>query len=177
MSCTQTLSDINVNCGSNRGGIREVMAQNRSAITGITLTDGVVTAFTMATGAPQAAKFMFKPQSSVLNSTWNIDEAAGSKGVSSELQMRFSKMETAKRTSIVAMANAEMYVIVKDVNGKYWLLGYDDPVTLTAGGGTSGTTFTDTNEYTVTLGDQSEALPYEVSASAVETFFNEQVTP
>lgn len=174
MSCTQTLSNIDVNCGSNRGGIREVMLQNRNAIATITITDGKVSAFTLAASAPQAAKFLFKSQSSSMTSTMNIDNAAGTRGVTTEVAMRFSKMETAKRTSIMAVAYADTYAIVKDSNGKYWLLGYDDPVTVTAGGGASGTTFADANEYTLTLGDESEELPYEVAASAVETFFNEQ---
>ena len=174
MSCTQTLSNIDVNCGSNRGGIREVMLQNRANITQIELTDGLVTKFILADRAPEAARFLFKPQSSYLNSTWNIDNAAGTKGVTSELNMRFSKMETAKRTSIMAVAYADTYTIVKDSNGKYWLLGHDDPVTISGGGGTTGTNFTDANEYTLVLKDESEELPYEVDADAVAQFLNEQ---
>jgi hypothetical protein len=95
-------------------------------------------------------------------------------GVTSELNMRFSKMETAKRTSIMAVAYADTYVIVKDSNGKYWLLGYDDPVTISGGGGTTGTNFADANEYTLVLKDESEELPYEVDADAVAQFLNEQ---
>lgn len=172
MSCTQTLSNINAECGNNMGGSKMMVAHNRSAITNITLTDGKVTAFTLAADAPAAASFAFKNQASGLNSTWTVDATAGVKFVTNEMVMRFPKMETAKRTAIMAMADAELYIIVQDQNKKYWLLGYDNPVTLTAGGGTTGTANSDANEYTVTLSDISEALPYEVLDTAVTTFLN-----
>lgn len=172
MSCTQTLANVDVDCGNNMGGTKEVYLHNRSAITGITLTDGKVSAFTLAAQAPAAAVLKFRRQASGLNKTWNIDDTSGNKFVTSEMAMRFPKMDTAKRTAIMAMANAELYTIVKDQNGKYWLLGYDNPVTISAGGGTTGTANTDANEYTVTLSDMSEELPYEVAEAAVTTFLN-----
>lgn len=172
MSCTQTLTNIDVDCGSNMGGTKEVYAQNRTAVANITVTDGKVTGFTMANDAPQAAKYSFRKNASGLKKQWTIAEDSGNKFVTSTMNMRFSKMDTAKRVSIMAMANAEMYIIVKDRNGKYWLLGYDDPVTMTDGTGDTGTQGTDANEYTVVLSDQSTELPYEVDAAAVATFIN-----
>lgn len=173
MSCTQTLSNINVDCGANKGGVVELLAQTRSAVASITVTDGKVTAITMADTTPPAAKFAFRKQASGLTSTLNIDQAAGVKFVSSEMAMRFAKMDTSKRTAIQAMSDSELYCIVKDENGKYWLLGYDNPVTISAGTGATGTAFTDANEYTITLSDTSNEFPYEVAESAVASFLNE----
>lgn len=172
MSCTQTLSNINVDCGANKGGVVELYAHNRSVVSAITVTDGKVTAFTLANNAPEAAKFAFRKQSSGLTSTLTVDQTAGVKFVTSEMAMRFSKMETAKRVAIQAMSDAEMVCIVKDENGKYWLLGYDSPVTISAGTGATGTAHTDANEYTITLSDTSAEFPYEVDSSAVTTFLN-----
>lgn len=172
MSCTQTLSGISTSCAANVGGIVEVYAQNKSDIAGITLTDGAVSAFTLASGAAAAVTLNFRKQTGSLTSTWNVDDQAGSIFVSSDLALRFAKMETAKRTAVIALAYAETILIVKDQNGKYWLLGYDNPVTMSAGTGTTGTAMGDANEYTLTLNDVSEALPYEVNSAAVTTFLN-----
>lgn len=172
MSCTQTLSNINVDCGSSKGGVVEYYAQNRTAITDISVTDGKVTRFTLDRDAPQAAKYAFRRQTAGLTSTLNVDQTAGVKFVQTEMTMRFSKMETAKRTSIIALMNAETYGIAKDENGKYWLLGYDGPVTISAGSAATGTAFTDANEYNITLSDTSDEFPYEVDANAVALFLN-----
>ena len=56
----------------------------------------------------------------------------------------------------------------KDSNDKYWYLGYDDYVSSTAGGGTTGTNKGDGNNYTLTLTDQSETYPYEITEDAVD---------
>ncbi len=58
-------------------------------------------------------------------------------------------------------------VIVKDANGKLWYLGYNEPVTATAGTGQTGTAATDGNNYQITLTDQSDTYPYEVDEKAL----------
>lgn len=172
MSCTQTLSGINTSCDSNVGGIVEVYAQNKADIASMTVTDGKISAITLTAGAPAAAVLLFRKQTGSLVSTWNVDDAAGSKYVSSDLTLRFAKMETAKRTAVLALAHGETVLIVKDQNGLYWLVGYDNPVTLSAGGGNTGTAMGDANEYTLTLNDVSRDLPFEVASAAVTTFLN-----
>ena len=67
------------------------------------------------------------------------------------------------------MATGEMAVIVKDNNGKFWYLGYDEPVMASAGDGQTGTAASDANRYSITLQDQSLAFPYEVEASVIDT--------
>lgn len=177
MSCTQTLSGINTSCDSNVGGIVEVYAQNKASIASITVTDGKISAITLNASTPAAAVLSFRKQTGSLASTWNVDDAAGSKYVSSDLTLRFAKMETAKRTAILALAQGETILIVKDQNGLYWLIGYDNPVTLSAGGGNTGTAMGDANEYTITLNDISRELPYEVASTPLATFLAGNVTP
>jgi hypothetical protein len=76
-------------------------------------------------------------------------------------------METAKRVEITALAQNELVLIIKDANGKYWLLGKDEPVMATAGEGVSGTARSDRNGYSITLQDTSLEMPYEVEADVV----------
>lgn len=172
MACTQTLTSISTDCGSNAGGLVVVYARNRAEVSAVTVTDNVITAFTLTDSAPEAATLAFRKQTGSLQSTANIDDAAGVNNVTSELALRFAKMDTAKRVAIEALAFAETCMVVKDQNGKYWYLGYENPVTIAAYGGSTGTAKTDANEYTATFTDDSSVLPYEVSAEAVTAFIN-----
>jgi hypothetical protein len=83
--------------------------------------------------------------------------------ITTELSMVFSKMETAKRMAVMALALGEAMAIVEDSNGKLWFLGKDAPLTATAGTGETGTAKADRNAYTVTLTDESLEMPYEVA--------------
>ena len=76
--------------------------------------------------------------------------------------MVFNRMEAAKRVEIMAMAQGELVAIVKDANGLYWFLGYDEPLAISAGDGLTGTARADRNGYSATLQDNSVALPMEI---------------
>ena len=82
-------------------------------------------------------------------------------------------MDTTKRIEMNALLLSDVSVIVKDNNGKYWFLGYGEPVNATAGGGQTGQAKTDANQYTITLTDESHELPYEVSKTFGETLTQE----
>lgn len=167
MSCTVTLSSISTNCESIMGGIDVVYAINYADIDAIALTTGVITTITPATGK-HFVSYEFRKQTGSLTCTYNVDDTAGVKYVAGELALRFAKMETEKRTSFQALCNGELAVIVKDTNGKYWYLGYNRPVTMTAGTGETGTNFTDPNQYTITLSSMDNEMPYEVDAQIIE---------
>ena len=83
--------------------------------------------------------------------------------------MQFSRMETQKRTVIAALSIAEVCGLVLDCNGFIWALGFDEPVTSSAGVGQTGTARTDSNNYQITLSDFSKSYPYEVDKSVIDT--------
>lgn len=149
------------------GGIRAVYIANHDDVSEVTLGEDIITTITMGDAA-KFKKYLFRKGTSYMTSTMNVDQASGVNYVTTELVMQFSKMETAKRVEISAMALGEMAVIVQDNNGKYWYIGYDEPVVASAGDGQTGTAVSDANRYSITLQDQSMALPYEVEASAIE---------
>lgn len=166
MSCTVTLSNISTNCDSQMGGIDVVYAINRSDVTALTVTTGVITAITLDTGK-HFNTYEFRKQSGSLTCTYNVDDVAGVKYVQGDLALRFAKMETEKRVSFMALCNGELACIVKDTNGKYWYLGYDRSVTMTAATGETGTNFTDPNQYTITLSSMDNEMPYEVDSQII----------
>ncbi|MCR5071208.1 MAG: hypothetical protein K6A62_04705 [Bacteroidales bacterium] len=173
MSCPQTLVGIAKDCQANMGGIEVVLIANKDDVASITVTDGEITAITMGDdGATPPVPYTFKeyhfrPQSSNLTSEYQIDDAAGTKYVQSQLALVFSRMETAKRIEIGALALADAVAIVGDCNGKWWFLGYDHPLHMNAGGGETGTARGDRNAYTITLQDESKEMPMEVDATVV----------
>lgn len=150
------------------GGIREVYIANYDDVETASAEDDQISAITMA-AEKKFKKYLFRKGTSSMTSTLNVDQANGVNYVSTDLVMLFSKMETAKRIEINAMATGEMAVIVKDNNGKFWYLGYDEPVMASAGDGQTGTAASDANRYSITLQDQSRAFPYEVEATAIDT--------
>lgn len=161
MACNQTISGIVQDCLTSKGGVAEVYLANYDDVTGVTVTDGKIAAITMATGA-KFKRFYFRPGTSSMTSTLNIDNAAGVNFVQTLLTMLFSRMETTKRVEMSALAVNDLRAIVKDANGVYWLLGEEEPVIANAGGGQTGTAKTDSNRYSITLEDNNGTFPKEI---------------
>ena len=176
MACTSiTLRGIVQDCNGNLGGVSEVWLINRDSIsaitTAVTEVNGfsgvpVVSAITLATGA-SFVKFYVRKNTSSMTSTLNVNDN-GSTYVTTELNLVFARMDAQKRLEMNALAKEEMAGLVKDANGTWFFLGYDNPVTSSAGAGETGTQKSDNNQYTSTLLDDSSEYPFIVLESAVE---------
>ena len=158
MACTQVLAGITLDCASSVGGIKEVYIANYDDIDLVTVADDKVTQITMKENA-KFKKYQFRKQTGSMTSTLNVDEVAGINYVSTELSLVFTKMETSKRIEIAALSIGQLAVIVKDGNDKYWYLGYNDYVSAVNGGGATGTAKGDSNNYSITLKDESDSYP------------------
>lgn len=172
--CNQTLAGIQLDCTNSLGGIKTVYIANYGDVTAVEVdeTSGMITGITMADNA-KFKPYQFRKQTGSMTSTLNVDETAGINYVSTELSLVFTKMETAKRLEMTALAKAQLAVIVKDSNNFYWYMGKDDYVSSTAGSGNTGTAKGDSNNYSLTLTDESDTYPYEVLASVVDTVVEE----
>lgn len=166
MACNQTLSGLLKDCSSSMGGIVEVLLANREDVATVTVADGGISAITMADSA-KFHKYAFARNTGSMSSNYTIDQTTGVRFVATDLVMVFNRMETAKRVEITALAQNDLVAIVKDANGKYWYLGYDEAVTATAGDGLSGTARADRNGYSITLQDNSHEMPYEVDETII----------
>ena len=167
MPCTQTLNGLARDCASNMGGILEVAIAIFDDVTGVTITDGVITAIAMAQDAPKFKKYYFAKNTGSLTSTYSMDAASGVKFVTSDLLLQFNRMETTKRVELTALALGDLVVLAKDANGKWWYLGKDEPVNAAACDAATGTARGDANRYTVTLRDESLEMPYEVDPEII----------
>lgn len=183
--CVQTLAGISLDCTNSLGGIKTVYIANYNDVVGVVTdiedgstpekpdaTYGMITGITMRTPdegetAPKFKPYQFRKQTGSMTSTLNVDETAGINYVSTELNLVFTKMETAKRLEMSALAIGQLAVIVQDSNNKYWYLGKDDYVSSSAGSGNTGTAKGDSNNYSLTLKDESDTYPFEVTEEAV----------
>lgn len=162
MACnTQTLSGLVNDCATSKGGVAEVYLANFEDVTDITVADNMVKGITMASGK-KFKRYYFKPGTSSMTSTLNLDIAAGVNFVQTDLVMLFSRMETTKRVEMSALAVNDLRAIVKDANGVFWLLGEEEAVIASAGDGQTGTAKTDANRYSITLQDSNSTFPKEI---------------
>ena len=182
--CIQTLKGITLDCSHSLGGIKTAYIANYNDVTdieynastgstsgstsGATYTGDTITGITMASGA-KFKPYQFRKQTGSMTSTLTVDETAGVNYVSTELSLVFTKMETKKRLELSALSVGQLAVIVEDSNGTFWYLGKDDYVSATAGGAQTGTAKGDGNNYTLTLRDESDTYPYEITKEAVES--------
>ena len=166
MTCNQTLSGLVKDCSPSMGGITEVLLANREDVSAVTAEAGKVTEITMASTA-KFKRYPFARNTGSMTSTYTIDQASGVRYVTTDLLLQFNRMETAKRVEISALAVNDLVAIVKDANGIYWYLGYDEPVNASAGDGQTGTARGDANRYTITLQDNSKEMPMEVDSTII----------
>ena len=148
------------------GGIVEAHAINKEYLSEITAQEGVIKQITLADGE-KFKSYYFNRNTGSMTSNYTLDPATGVRYVTTDLVLQFNRMETTKRIEVTALAQNELALIVKDANGKYWLLGKDEPVMATAGEGVTGTARGDRNGYGITLQDTSLEMPYEVDAELV----------
>lgn len=166
MACNQTLNGLIRDCEHSMGGVTDVLITHKDNIAGVTITDGKISAIDKAEES-KFYKYFFARNTASATSTYTIDHTTGVKFVTTDLVMIFNRMETTKRVEVTALAQNELVVIYKDANGKYWYLGYNEPVMMSAGDGMTGTARADRNGYSVTLQDNSHEMPYEVDESII----------
>lgn len=174
MPCSQIMLKSIVNdCERSLGGLKIVYAINYDSVTSVKVTDGKVVGITLK-NTDKFKKFEFRKNTASMTSTLNVDVTNGN-SVSTDVSLSFLKQETTKRLAVSALALSEIAMIVVDANGTHWYLGRELPVTASAGGAESGTSFTDGNRYTITLQDVASDFPYEVKVDGDNTSDDEYV--
>lgn len=172
------LKGIPRDCAASVGGINRVAIANFSDVQSVTLSSGStdsaaeITKIELVSGSKWSF-YHFRKGSSQMTETLNVDQATGLNYVSSELVMTFSRMESAKRTEMSALALNEIVVVVEDSNKQWHYLGYSEPVVATAGTGQTGQAKGDANNYSITLQDDFQTFPYLLSPDCASTVFEQ----
>lgn len=151
-------------CNGNVGGIKTAYIALKSDVTITPKTDdeGNPTSTATVTGEGKFYQYEFRKNTSTFTSTLNADADNATQYWTTEAVLQFKKTEAAKRSSVMALCQNDVVVVIEDNNGVRWVLGADNAVTATAGNQTMGTNRSDSNHYEITLTDESNELPYEV---------------
>lgn len=171
--CPITLTPVIRSCEANvAGGIAEVYIAERCDIDTITTIAGIgiVSAITMESGATFTT-FQQKKNVANMTTTANVSEA-GVVTYQTDVNIKFNKLDAAKRLNFMALAQGDTIAIVRMVNGDYWLVGEEFYTSLSAGSINSGTNMTDAQQYDVTLQEISSFAPKKVEMAAIATILD-----
>ena len=170
MACSQTLNGYTaLDCNPSKGGVKTIYIANYDDVSAINLDTGntMVSGITMASGKT-FHKYVMRRNTASMTSTLNFDETVGVNYVSTDVTIRFNKLDTPQRIEMSALVLAETRVIVEDANGKFWLMGYNEPVVPSSGTAQTGTQKSDGSYFELTLQSSDDTWAYEVPASVVE---------
>lgn len=164
MSCTPiSLVGVGLDCGS-VGGLSVVYIADTTDVSTVTIVNGEVSGITMASGKTFKT-FNFRKNNANFTSTGNRSDENGTLFYNTVLEAKFNKMETAKRADMAAITAGNTYVIAKDNNNLYWLIGYSTLNTYVYGNTTAntGAAMADANQYVLTLTTDTPDLPYQLA--------------
>lgn len=171
--CPITLTPVIRACEANvAGGIAEVYIAERCDVDTITTTalTGVVSSITMV-GAATFTTFQQKKNVANMTTTGNVSDA-GVVTYTTDLNIKFNKLDAAKRLNFMALAQGDLIIIVRMVNGDYWLIGEELYASFSAGTINSGTNMTDAQQYDITLQEVSTYAPKKVEMATISTILD-----
>jgi hypothetical protein len=171
MACNLTaLSGLALEC-DNLGGLSALYAAPVADVTGVTLdVDNQVTGITMAAGK-KFVGYSFRKGNASFSTAGSRDDKAGTSFQTTTIETQFNRMQKAARKELQNLFNTNVYVIAKDNNGEFHLIGYDSVIggyaAATALNATSGKEMGEANSYALTLTAMTRELPYNVASAAI----------
>lgn len=168
MACNTSLISILKSCDNNIGGLTNIYIAPEEFVSGITVSQGVVTAITMS-GTATFAEYAFNKNSASYIEEAGISLENGSTFYTTTTTLMIPRREVAKRNAIALLAAGQrnLYLILKDANGLYWFQGYQNKANLTALGEGSGAAKADGSKYSLSFLSEEPELMYEVDATII----------
>jgi hypothetical protein len=165
MACALT-QGYTLDCKDSIGGIKAVWFIAAGDVSSMTEVSGVVTAITKASGKV-FYKYQLVKNSSSLTENINANIQNGTIFYAQELAIMLNKMQANTRNEILLLAKNNLIAVVEDANGKYWLLGKQNGLDITAGSSATGTAQADKNGYALTFSGGEKELAPEVTSSII----------
>jgi len=155
-------------CRNSVGGISEIYLTELENKSTFTATSGIITAFTLSSGK----KFWtFKLEKENAEFTEKIVPSVENGTVFYEQEVKFSmkQLSASNRNNIRQMVQNRLFIIVKDNNGIYWLLGEVNGCDLGASDGKTGKAMGDLNGYSLTFMGKEPAPAQQVTGTLLAT--------
>ena len=168
MACN-ILACIPKGCDNNAGGLLKFYVAEAETVTGITVTNGTVTAIGTSGDTAAFYEFNFNKNSAQYIETGNIDLTNGSTFYTVETTLNIARRDVDKRNAIQLLGAGQrnLVVIVKDANGLYWLQGLTNYANRTAVGEGSGLAKADGSKYSLTLTSEEPDMMPEVDPTII----------
>ena len=188
MACTTYLTGFATSCGSNLPSIKKLYIgtfesstftytyQQNSEAQDVLDADGnkiieAVSGATLKSGADKWVEFQFRKNSSSMDTEMTLNDN-GSHYYTNSATCTFAKIDNSKRLSLQSVASGECTMIIVDSNNQTWLVGVENPVSLTTLSGSTGTAIGDSNQYSVTLSADEPTMPLLVEPDQAQTIIN-----
>ena len=154
-ACGITLKGLDFGCKDSVGGIKNVWLADWNAAAPYLLSSRYMTS------AISAFKlYRFRVGNGAMNSTLNADEANGTVYVTTDLNMKFTKLTEDGRKEVAEILRGNTAAIVETNTGDYYGLGLEHPLTFTSGTAQTGAAMGDFAGYDITIQDYCSTLPY-----------------
>ena len=188
MACTTYLTGFSTSCGSNLPSIKKLYIgtfesgtftytyQKDGETQDVLDADGnkiieAVSGATLNSGADKWVEFAFRKNSSSMDTEMTVNDN-GSHFYTNSATCTFARIDNSKRLSLESVGSGECTMIIVDSNNQTWLIGAENPVSLTTLTGSTGTAIGDNNQYSVTLSAQEAHMPILIEADQAQTVIN-----
>ena len=188
MACTTYLTGFSTSCGSNLPSIKKLYIgtfesgtftytyQQNGEGQDVLDADGnqiieSVSGATLNSGADKWAEFQFRKNTSSMDTEMTVNDN-GSHYYTNSATCIFSKIENSKRLALESVSAGECTMIIVDSNNQTWLIGAENPVSLSSLSASTGTSISDNNQYTVTLSAQEAHMPILIEKEQAQTVIN-----
>jgi hypothetical protein len=166
MSCALT-QGLNLDCIDSKGGTRTVYLIEHAAVTDTTITAGVVTALTKASGKA-FHKYNLVKQTAMAEESVANNEENGTNFVTQTIKFYANKLQASVRNELMLLCQNRLAAVVIDQNGKGWYFGYQNALITNTIKAMTGTKLGDRNGYEIDLKGEEPVLAYEVESSIIE---------
>ena len=164
MACALTQGRA-IDCRNSTGGISEVLIANFGDITIDTVLAGVLTAIT-----PTAATFYrysLEKENGSLIETHTGSLENGTNFYDSVLEFNTKNLSASENEELMLLDQAQLFVIVKDMNEKYWTVGAYYAADKLSGTAVTGAAFGDHNGYTYSITAKEAKRMLEVDSTVI----------
>jgi hypothetical protein len=148
-----------------------ILGGSGSTITGYTVTNNEVSAIG---GTGTWFQFELPKQSSSLSETLGVNTVSQSVTFQPEVIVNLPKLQNSLRNTFVDLVSQNsIYCLVEDNNNRYWLVGLDNGLLVTAGSLNSGQAYTDLNgatAITMTGGEPTSIREVAVTTTIAAVF-------
>lgn len=158
------VTDYAIDCRDSVGGLKKLYITEWQNLSSATVSSGVCTALTLASGKKFWTYEVAKGTASSAEAS-NISVENGTRFYTQTVDTVLHKMTAANRNNIEVLERNRLLVVTEDNNGNKFIYGRQNAMDVTASDGQSGKAFGDMNGYTLTLTGMEPARAESVTAT------------